>query len=147
MGYLESRLFVMREEIRKLFSLLTKSRVKFIAESPHKWQKTVFGTHSLYAILCPDRAYKSAKQTFAHFAILGNNFFFLTWHCDVTTIQCMTSQEWKALVLWRHSRHLFFYSDVTGASFGIKSPKTRLFDQRFVWASTKNNPILLYWSL
>ena len=43
--------FVTREAIRKLFSLVTSSLVKIIAESPHSWQKTLFTvTHALFFI-------------------------------------------------------------------------------------------------
>ena len=46
---------------------------------------------------------------FRHFR---QGWYFLTWHCDVTTVQFVTSRERYILALWRHIRWLFLHAQV-----------------------------------
>ena len=82
------------------------SAMIIVAESPHEWQKTVsILTHILFyflhAILCPATVHTFAKTitdcSFRHF-YQGPSF--LTWNCDVTTVQSVKSRERDVLALW-----------------------------------------------
>ena len=62
MGYREYRFFVIREAILQWFLLVTKSRVKIIVGSPHKWQN--IGIHGdPYIILFLTRYFMPRSNT------------------------------------------------------------------------------------
>ena len=89
-----------------------------VTESLHEGQKRSIHCNP-YDILfltryfCPTPAFTTAKTiigcSFRHF-YQGPSF--LTWHCDVTTVQSVKSLEREVLALWRHIRRLFLHAQI-----------------------------------
>ena len=52
------------------------------------------------------------QSSISHLAIVNKNGLFLNRHCDVITVQSLTSREREVLALWRHIRRFYLHAQI-----------------------------------
>ena len=122
-------LLVTSEVIFQTFSQLTKSQVKSICKSPHKWQKIVINGNEYFILfltrhLRPERTIPLSIIIDRPFRHCCQGRTFLTKHCDANTVN-----------LWRHANAGCWHCDVIVVDWSCAHKLTQRLP---LWITTMN---------